>query len=255
MSIITTLDIETAPNVAYVWGLWKQNVGINQIHEQSYIMSIAAKNLGSDKVEYFENRGDNELELLTECVRILDEADFVVGHNCRRFDLKRIHAHAATLGLPPPSPYKVIDTLDAAKKYFMFPSNKLEYLADVFGVAPKGQHGKFAGFKLWLECLRKNPEAWEEMKKYNIQDVITNEQLYLKMRPWIADHPNVAVFEEDDGHVCPKCGGKHLQKRGFYRTNVGKYQRYRCNSCGGWSRTRHTEYDKGKRAKLLTNAI
>ena len=255
MTKIVTLDIETAPNVAYVWGLWKQNVGLNQLQQQSYIMSIAAKELGVDDVEYYENRGGNDYQLLSQCIRILDEADIVVGHNCRRFDLKRINAQAATLGIKPPSPYKVIDTLDAAKKYFSYPSNKLEYLADVFGVAPKGDHAKFVGFKLWLECLRKNPEAWEEMRKYNIQDVITNEQLYLAMRPWIADHPNVAVFEESEDYICPKCGSKHLHKRGSYRTNVGKYQRLHCQSCGGWSRTRYTEYDKDKRKALLTNAV
>jgi hypothetical protein len=28
---IATLDIETCPLESYTWGLWKQNVGLNQI--------------------------------------------------------------------------------------------------------------------------------------------------------------------------------------------------------------------------------
>ena len=38
-----TLDIETAPQVAHVWGLWQQNVGLPQLLESGYVMCFAAK--------------------------------------------------------------------------------------------------------------------------------------------------------------------------------------------------------------------
>ena len=40
----------------------------------------------------------------------------------------------------------------------------------------------------------------------------------------------------DNHRVCPKCGSQHVNKRGFAETNVGKFQRYRCDDCGSWSR-------------------
>ena len=43
MSKILLLDIEMAPNVAHVWGIWDQNIGINQLQESSYVMCYAAK--------------------------------------------------------------------------------------------------------------------------------------------------------------------------------------------------------------------
>lgn len=112
-----------------------------------------------------------------------------------------------------------------------------------------------SGFELWLECLRQNEEAWAEMRKYNIQDVLTLEEVYTKMRPWIRNHPNVGVLKEEHDTVCPKCGSARLVHRGYATTSVGKYQRYRCSDCGGWSRSRFSVYPKEKRKALLVNAV
>ena len=37
------IDIETAPSIAYVWQMWKANIGLNQVEERGYLMSYAAK--------------------------------------------------------------------------------------------------------------------------------------------------------------------------------------------------------------------
>ena len=248
-------DIETAPNVALVWRAWKQNVGHNQMLKTGHVMSFAAKWLGEDDIIYMENRDGNDKEIIEAIVELLDEADIVIAHNGVGFDGPWVNGRALVHNILPPSPYKWIDTLLTARKEFMFPHNSLEALADYLNCKHrKGAHKKFPGFQLWLECLKGNPEAWEEMGEYNRLDVMTLEDVYLKMRPWIRNHPNVGVFTEGEDHVCPKCGGKHLQRRGFYYTNVQKYQRFRCNDCGSWSRTRFTEYNKDNRKALLGNA-
>jgi rubredoxin len=82
------------------------------------------------------------------------------------------------------------------------------------------------------------------MKAYNINDVLILERVYLKLRPWIKNHPNIAVHD-DDVTVCPNCGGNHLEKRGFSVTQLGKYQRYHCRTCGTWSRDRKNFAVKG----------
>ena len=64
MAKILILDIETAPNIAYVWGAWKQNVGHNQRLEKSHIMSYAAKWLGKDLMFYEENRKSNDKRIV-----------------------------------------------------------------------------------------------------------------------------------------------------------------------------------------------
>ncbi len=93
-----------------------------------------------------------------------------------------------------------------------------------------------------------------EMRKYNIQDVAATEKLYLKMRPWIEGHPNLATYDASGLKTqCPKCGSDHLQRRGTYVTQTGSYARMHCQSCGGWSRARKTELPSVRNKLLLTN--
>lgn len=243
---ILILDIETAPKLAYVWRFFKENISPKQVKEHGHIMSFAAKWLGSEEVLYYENRETDDDALLSSLSQLMDEADAVVAHNGRDFDMKQIRARALVNGLKPLSPVKIIDTKIIAKKEFGFPSNSLEYLSKVLNLKnQKKSHAKFPGFELWQECLRGNPDAWAEMREYNIQDVLALEELYLLLRPWDTQHPNVTIYAEDNSQVaCPKCGGFHLQRRGFAYTNVGKYQRFQCTDCGGWGRTRYSEVGK-----------
>lgn len=252
MAKILILDIETSPNMVYTWGLWNQNIGLNQIIKPSEVICFAYSWFGSDEVKAISGV---ERNLIKPLMKLLDEADIIVAHNADRFDLPRIRALALKLGVYPPSPFKVVDTLKVARRQFKFESNRLDFLAEMLGVKPKGNHKEFPGFELWLEYMNGNPKAREAMEEYNINDVETLEDIYLKMLPWIDNHPNIAVMAEQDTHVCPKCGSKELHRRGFAYTNVGKYQRYRCTDCGGWSRTRFTEYDPEKRRALLVHAV
>lgn len=254
MSKTLLIDIETAPKLAYVWQFYKANIGAKQVLDHGYVMSYAAKWLDSDDIYYEENRKVDDTSICAGINLLLDQADIVIAHNAKRFDLPTIAARSMVNGLKPPSPYKIVDTLLEAKREFKFESYSLEYLSKVLGCTPKLSHKNFPGFELWLECMRNNEEAWKELKEYNIQDVNTLEEVYLKMRPWLKGHPNVGVYQERDQYVCPKCGGHHVQLRGYYHTNVGKYKRFQCNTCGGWGRSRYTQYPKDKGKRLIINA-
>ena len=248
------LDIETAPSLAYVWGAWKQNVGQDMLLKHTHIMSCAVKTLGEDETRYYENRGEHDGAITKQIVAELDAADFVIAHNARKFDIPMINASAIRNNIDPPSTYKVIDTLAIAKKEFRFIKNSLENLAIELQVPlRKLDHGKYAGFKLWLACINQDNAAWEEMKKYNIMDVDVLEQVYLRLRPWSSTHPNVTTADFGDSHKCPRCGSTHVHKRGFYYTNKGKYQRFKCTGCGGWSATTNTQNTKEKRQSLLVS--
>lgn len=249
---ILILDVETFPNTAYVWRFFKENIGAKQVLEYSTLASFAYKWFGDKTTFYEDTQHQTEKQLVERLLYVLDSADIVVAHNGAKFDLPTIQGRALVLGLKPPSPYKIIDTLLVARYEFNFPANSLEHLAILLGVEKKGGHAKFPGFELWQECMRGNPEAWEEMRVYNIQDVVTLEEIYLKMRPFMKRHPNVAVFEESEKILCPKCGSDHIQSRGYTTTNLFKYRKFQCQSCGGWSRTRYNE-QKGNKHALLTN--
>jgi DNA polymerase elongation subunit (family B) len=252
---ILIFDIETAPKIAYVWRFFKENISAKQVKEHGHILSFAAKWLGEDEIFYEENRKDNDKKIVSLMCDLLNQADMVVTHNGEQFDMKQVRARAVIHGIAPPSPVKIIDTLKIAKNEFSFPSNSLEYLTEVMGCKiKKDKHDKFPGFELWLECLKGNKEAWDEMKHYNIRDILSLEELYLKFRPYDTKHPNVVVFSDPSDKVCcPKCGSDQIHFRGYAYTNFGKYRKFQCTSCGGWGRSRYTI--RGKDENLLGNLV
>lgn len=256
MAHILILDIETAPNLAYVWRFYKENVGANQVVKNSEIISWAAKWYGEGKgLVHYDTFIYSEKFILEKLMALLDRADIVVAHYGSKFDIPRIKARALVHGIKPPSPFKIVDTKVVASKEFNFEANSLEHLANVLNCTKKGDHRKFPGFLLWSECLKGNYDAWNELKAYNLQDVEVLEEVYTKMLPWITNHPNVAIYEEGEEIACPKCGSKEHQRRGFYYTQASKYQRYQCKKCGGWHRSRYNELNKDKRKVIAVNAI
>lgn len=254
---IAVLDIETAPLQSHHWGLWQQNISLAQITIEWSILSFCNKWLGEKEVEYRDTSEQKDVrddfELLGRLWTILDEADFVVAQNGKKFDLKKIKARMVMSGFPPFSPVIVIDTLLIAKAEFGFTSNKLEWMTTHLTKTKKLKHQNFPGFELWTQCLLGNQRAWAEMKKYNIVDVKSLEELYMRLRGWATGHPNVAAFFPDEEMRCAKCGSVHLTQRDYQYTQTGQYKRYQCRDCGGWSRSRYTLNTLAKRRALLSN--
>jgi predicted RNA-binding Zn-ribbon protein involved in translation (DUF1610 family) len=164
-------------------------------------------------------------------IKLFDEADIIIGHNCSDFDIKKTNARAFINGLNPPSPYKIVDTKTQAKRIFKLDSNSLSDISRQLGLGHKDDTG---GFDLWLGCMSGETTAWRNMVRYNKQDVNLLEKVYLKMRPWMPSHPNVTIYQGTT-YGCPACGSTKLQRRGFGITSVRKVQRYQCTDCGKWS--------------------
>lgn len=228
---ILILDIETAPNLAHVWGLWQQNIGLPQIQEAGYILCWAAKWYGEDEVFFESIFKTHPKTMLKRIHKLLDEADAVVHYNGTKFDIPTLNREFLCYGLPPPAPYKQIDLLKTARSQFKFPSNKLDYILQALGYEGKHKH---RGHTLWTECMKKNPEAWAEMEIYNKGDVTKLENLYDDFRPWIRGHLNHSVISGD--LCCPNCGGFHYQSRGTAARAAGLYRRYQCRDCFKWFR-------------------
>src|SRR5690606_13088818 len=199
----------------------------------------------------------NDFGLCKSLAKILRNTDVVVAHNGKRFDMAKIRARMALNRMPPIPNVRIIDTFLESRKQFGFTSQKLLYLSERFGPdgIRKTTHGKFPGRELWRECQKGNQEAWQEMEEYNVPDVLSLEGVYEELRPWYQGAQNLAVFVEEDRegqHSCPNCGGTNLQRRGYVHTQVGQYQRYRCE-CGAWSRGRIITKTRQQRAHINMN--
>lgn len=255
---VLVLDIETAPVLAHVWRLFKTNVGLNMIDQDWYMLSFAAKWFDSDEIIYMDQRHAKNVEDDSDMLKVLwdllDEADVLVTQNGRAFDLKKIRARMVIHGMKPFSGVKHIDTLEIAKRTFGFTSNKLEYMTDkLCSNVKKSKHAKFPGFELWKECLAGNQEAWEEMEDYNIGDILSLQELYIKLAPWSDRLPNFALYTDSEQFTC-HCGGHEFEDDGFAYTEVSKFKQYKCTHCGKHWRGRKNHITKIKSKMLLTNA-
>lgn len=226
---ILLLDIESAPNLAYVWGLFQQNVAINQIESAGYTMCWAAKWLGDENIMFDSVRKSGEKRMLQRIHKLLDQADAVVHYNGVKFDIPTLNKEFIKQEMLPPSPYKHIDILLHCRRIFRFESNKLDYVAKALGLGGKVKH---EGFELWVQCMAGDKDAWKRMEEYNRNDVVLLEKLYEKVLPWIHGHPNVSVHNEIPS--CTNCGSLDYQARGYAVAYGAKYKRYRCNGCGHW---------------------
>lgn len=256
---ILVYDIETAPILGYVWKLWDNNLGLNQIKSDWHILSWAAKWFGesANKVMYQDQSKAKSIEddsnILKGIWKLLDQADIVITQNGKEFDEKKLNARFIVNGMKPPSGYKHVDTRQIAKRKFGFTSNSLEYMSNKLCTKYKKlKHNKFSGFELWTECLKGNQAAWREMKKYNIYDVLSTEELYTKLQPW-DNSINPNLYTEANTDIC-FCGSTEFVRNGYSYTNAGKFFRFRCSNCGAEVRSRENVFSKEKKKTIKVKA-
>ena len=227
---VLELDIETAPGKAYIWKTWKDIIPIIRLISPGYVLCWAARWQGERKIMFSSIKNDGKRGMIKKIHKLLDEADAVVHYNGKNFDRKHLNTEFLLQGMPPTLPARDIDLLHTARRQFKFTSNKLEYIVEFLGIGHKLKH---QGFDLWKGCMAGDAAVWRVMERYNKHDVRLLGPLYKLFQPWIVNHPNRALWIEDDSKpICRACGSKHVVMKGEERTNVLIYQRYKCMDCG-----------------------
>ena len=96
---ILMVDIETAPNIGYIWRLWQEVCSMDMIAEDWYILCWCAKWVGDDHMyssalpdhNLYLKDPKNDIEVMKDLYTLLDQADIVCGHNAAKFDIKKIN--------------------------------------------------------------------------------------------------------------------------------------------------------------------
>lgn len=232
---VLAADLETSPNLADVWSLWNQNVGLSQLHEPTRVICWGARWIDEParSVKVMTEFHDGHEEMIQGAHALLDEADALLTWNGKSFDAKHLNREFLEAGLGPPSPYAHIDLMVEVKKVFRFASNKLDHVSRRLGLSGKVQH---EGHSLWVKCLQGDENAWKRMVRYQKQDVNLLVDLHEKLLPWLSSYPHQGLYS-GELDSCQRCGGLDLERRGYAYTALGRYQQYRCRICGGWSRS------------------
>ena len=219
------------------------------IKERSRNICAAWGWIGSDEIHFASEWDDGRDGLAKKLWHVLDKADIVVGQNMRNFDRKHIQTEllmSANYGNRPPSPFKVIDTLTILRSEFAFESNKLDAACTFMGLPAKTDH---LNYEFTKAAVNGDKEAQKRMEEYNKGDIIATTELYLKLLPWIKNHPNVAPIRGALEVLCQRCGSDDVTREGYFSPAVLVYRKYRCNTCGGNFRSTHEL--KGATAKNI----
>ena len=245
---IWVYDIETSPNLVYSWGIWDQNIGLNQIVETQDILCFAATKIGAKGIES-HTAWDGYDGMIRRLHEIMDDADLLVGYNHINYDNKHVRAAFVKAGLTPPSPHRDIDLMREVKRNFKFQSYKLAHVCQELGLSMKSDPG---GFDTWKQILAGEGEAQaaaqRRMVKYCRNDTKITAELFHRLRPWIAGL-NIPLYDSGGtdtgtslvGARCTKCDGTTIHSRGWAYTTTNRYRRYQCKKCGGWMRAAKSE--------------
>lgn len=227
---ILTLDIESSPNIADVWGLYNQNISLAQLRETQSVICFAAKWLGTKKVEFYSDHHDGHDVMVKMAHELLSRADVVVTFNGDAYDFKHLNREFWHAGLPKPDPYKSFDLYKQIRGQFKHASNKLDHIAQQIGVGSKLAH---SGHTLWVRCMAGDDKAWNTMRRYNKQDVVVTEGVFLKLREngWVKNPPHMGLYNGNPTRCCPSCGSTDLVEVGETVANQIAYRAYRCASC------------------------
>lgn len=239
-------DIETLPNISYHWDWWNTNIPAMSHNIQLGFMLSHAWQWGVDgevhcsilTPEEIANRDDSRIVM--EMHKLFDHADVIIAHNGKRFDVKKANASFARLGLKPPSPYKVIDTVKISKKFFNLPSHSLNFLCQYFNLGV--QKVEHEGFNLWARCYQGDKEALAKMVEYNRGDIPTLVKLYLHLRAWGNDGVDISPLLESHKLTCPTCGSHDVLDT-HNQVVVGRklHKVYRCHECDSQSKLNETK--------------
>jgi len=224
-------DIETSKMLVRTFSLYPESISHEDIVKDWHIISIAYKWAGEDEVHVITKSGkDNDRGLVRKMHKVISQADLLVHHNGNKFDMPKFMSKVIEYNLPPLPKIPMYDTLKAARKT-AFSSRRLDYLLDKLVDDRKLDNPK----GLWNRATDGDKEAVAQMAKYNKHDVVLLEELYNILKPYnLIPHPNSNVYN-NTSDACPHCGSVELIKRGYNMTRIGKYQRYQCTNCGGWS--------------------
>lgn len=234
---ILLFDIECSMAQGYFYGLYDQNISIENIIEHPRMIAFSAKWYGKKGTMFFSEYHDGRREMFDKMHALLEEADVVVGFNSKRFDVKWVNSEFMVEGYTPPAPYKQIDIMQEIKRNARFISNKLDYLSG--RLLNDGKH-EYSMARMWRivnnsatdEGVRKR--EWDKMKRYAVKDTNLLDPMLTILLPWVKmPHP---VSESTEEALCHSCGSSEIARRGYTLTLTGKYQRYRCDSCGAWHR-------------------
>lgn len=233
---ILFLDIETSPIIMASWSIRSPEASAVWVERDTFILMFSYKWAHERTVKTcclpdfprYKTHKHDDKQLCGVLHRLMDDADIICAHNGDAFDIKKINSRLITNGFAPPSPFKTIDTLKAARRAFKFDSNKLDNIGRYLN---EGRKIPNTGAALWRGCVNGDPKSWRIMRRYGKQDTDLLARVYERIKPWMPNHPNLNLYTGQSSH-CPTCQSPRIKRSGLHYLKTTIRQRFKCQDCG-----------------------
>ena len=236
-------DIEVSPNLGFFWNPGQKiSIDHNSIVQERAIICICWKWEHEKKVHSLEWNKGNDKKLLQDFMKVIAEADEVIGHNGDNYDIKWLRTRCLIHRIPSFPKYQSLDTLKQSRKYFKFNSNRLDYISKVTGGTGKSK----TEYSWWKKIVLENDSlSMSKMVKYCKKDVIELERIHQVFKPYTEPKTHVGVHRGGSKIDCPECSSTKTQSRGYWITSTGnKRNKCQCTDCGTWFSVPVTVYNK-----------
>lgn len=233
-------DIETTPLITANFRLGKQHIGHDQILKRPQVMVICwawgdskvqGKIFDLSKYDWYAKDDDADYKLIKDFITVAAQADLIIGHNAKKFDVAVLKSRIIKHKLPVLAPVLVDDTWEMTKN-IAFTSHKLDDLGDYLNLGRKKPHGN--GYEWWIDIIRGSTKTLNNMMGYCKVDVERLRAIYKTIKPYTKSAVNMSIFTGKP-LTCRSCGSGKVNKRGYAGTTAGLRQRYQCTECGAWS--------------------
>ncbi len=251
---ILLFDIENSYLKLASWGIHKQHINKGQILQDWHLLSWSAMWLYddvvfSDVLTSKEAVNQNDKRITQSLWELFDDADILIGYNSNQHDIPKSQTRFLIHQLPEPRYFQSIDVYTTIANRFSMTSNSMDYVNYTLGLDRKREH---EGLNLWTRCMAGEKLALDEMELYNRQDIVSLHSMYMRIRPWIRNHPNIGLYHNEEGCVCKYCGSQDLSwSENSSPINSGIYKSFRCNNCTGIGRSRVNLMTKEMRKRLV----
>lgn len=234
-------DIETSYNIVKSWRVgYNLNIQPNDILHERAIISVAYKWEGEDLVNFLSWDKGCDKKLVEKFVKVMAEADELVGHNIERYDTSFLMTRAIKHGILALPKYTQYDTLKKAKQHFNFNSNKLDYIAKFLGLEGKYNH---QGMKMWDDIIQYDlfnignkadrNHSMDEMITYNMMDVVQTEEVFNRLRLYTEHQIHHGILLNKPKFTCPNDGSENVKLIKTVVTKAGTVKRLmQCEDCG-----------------------
>jgi len=190
-------DIETALLKTTVFQAGEQWIRWQDVESDTFVMCWGAAWMHKEPLKVLsecvtpkEAKKRDDKNCLWRLWELMDDADYIVGHNMRSFDWKIVNMRFITFGWDAPFDSKIVDTLSLSRRRFRAISHSMDSWLRRWGEEQKEEMTR----KDWELCLGGDEKTLKKMHRYCRNDIKRGVKIAERFEKYIVSATGKELF-------------------------------------------------------------